>query len=166
MIMQQSLGRPTPATHPQPIGPGERDRLAEDIRNCLVSVDAAGDPKIRERKKDLRKGFNKAADTLSQFLVHSYNTGRPISKRLTDAIGDFFSAKTQRTQRRLSDLFSIETKEEGDVNVVQMAIAQGDLSTPMLIRLITELDDHIPVLQEMRGAAVAEVQKRAERSGA
>jgi hypothetical protein len=162
--MSTSLSPSAPATHPQPIGSGERDRLAEDIRSCLVSVDAAGDPKIRERKKDLRKGFNKAADTLSQFLVHSYNTGQPISKRLTNAIGDFFSAKTQRAQRRLSDLFSIETKEEGDVNIVQMAIAQGDVSTPMLIRLITELDDHIPVLQEIRAAAAVEVQKRAERT--
>lgn len=157
--MTTSLTTAAAPAFPRAITSGERDRLASEISRCLLSVESDGDPKIRERKKDLRKGFNKAADTLSQFLVHSFNNGKPISGRLTTAIGDFFSARTERMQRRLRELMPIETKEEGDVNLVQMAIAQGDLSTPTLIRFVTEIDEYMGVLAEMRAAAVAELQK-------
>lgn len=157
--MRPSLMPSTSAAHPQEITAVERERLEAEISRCLLEVPSAGDQKVIDRKKDIRKGFNRVADTLSQFLVHSYNNGRPIAKPLINAIGDFFSARTQRGVRRLKDLFQIETKEEGDVNVVQMAIAQGDDSTPTLIRLITELDDLIPALQEIRDAAVVELQK-------
>lgn len=157
--MLQSLPAPATAANPQRISSVERDRLADDIRTCLLSVPPNGDPKIRDRKKDLQKHFNKAPDTLAQFLVHAFNEKRPISQRLTTAIGDFFSSRSQRIQRRLRDLNPIETKEEGDVNNIQMAIAQGDESTPTLIRFVTEIDEYVAVLQEMRAAAVAELQK-------
>ena len=141
------------------ITPGEQAQLEEDIRRCMLEVPDAGDQKVRDRKKDIRKGLNRAPDTLAQFLVHSFNERRPISKRLTAAIGDFFSARTQRVLRRLRDLDRVETKEEYDVNQVQLQIAHGDCSTPTLIRLITEIDEHVDVLQEMRAAAVAELEK-------
>jgi gas vesicle protein len=157
--MSTSLRPSPPTSHPRVITAGEQALLREDIQAALLEAPEAGDQKIRDRKKDLRKGFNKAADTLSQFLVHSYNNGQPISKRLTNAIGDFFSTRTQRIQRRLRELNPIEVKECGDVKRVQMDIAQGDDSTPTLIRFITELDEYIEVLQEMRAAAVERIQK-------
>lgn len=158
--MSTSLLQSTPAIHPQPITPGEQARLAEDIRRCLLEVPSAGDQKVMDRKKDIRKRFNKAPETLAQFLVHAFNERRPISKRLTAAIGDFFAARTPRAVlRRLRELDKAETKEEYDVNQVQLEVAHGDLSTPTLIRLITEIDEHVEVLQEMRAAAVAELQK-------
>lgn len=156
MITHQPLSRATGPAHPQMIPLGERARLADEIRGCLLSV-SSSDPKIRERKKDLRKGFNRAPDTLAGFLVQSFNERRPISQRLTTAIGDFFGARTQTIKRRLRDLHSIETSEEGDVNDVQMAIAQGDVSTPTLKKFIQEIDEYMPVLLEMRAAAVAEL---------
>jgi hypothetical protein len=161
--MSTSLQPSTSSVHPQPVTAGERDRLQEDIQRVLLQVPGAGDQKVVDRKKDIRKGFNRVAETLSQFLVHSYNNGRPIAPQLVNAIGDFFSARTQRGVRRLKDLFQIETKEEGDVNCVQMEIAQGDRSTPTIIRLITEIDELVPVLLEIRAAAVAEVHAKAER---
>jgi hypothetical protein len=157
--MSTSLKPSTAAAHPQPISAVERERLEDDIRRCLLETPSAGDQKVIDRKKDIRKGFNRVAETLSQFLVHSYNEGKPITKHLVTTIGDFFSARTQRSVRRLRDLFQIETKEEGEVNNIQMAIAQGDRSTPTLIRLITEIDDLVPILLEIRAAAVVEVQK-------
>jgi hypothetical protein len=156
--MTISLMPNSPAAHPRSITTGEQDRLEEEIRGCLLQV-SSSDPKIRERKKDLRKGFNKAPNTLAQFLVQAYNEQRPITKRLTDAIGDFFSARTQRLARRLRDLNPIETKREGDMNNLQMAIAQGDLSTPTLKRFVEEIDEYSAVLAEMRAAAVAEIYK-------
>src|SRR3954470_16615042 len=157
--MSTSLRPSAPATHPQLITAVEQSRLEDDIRRALLEVPSAGDQKVIDRKKDIRKRFNKAPETLAQFLVHSFNERRPISKRLTSAIGDFFSARTQRVLRRLRDLDQLETKEEYDVNQVQLEVAHGDLSTPTLIRLITEIDEHVEVLQEMRAAAVAELQK-------
>jgi hypothetical protein len=142
--------------HPQMIAPGERDKLADEIRSCLLSV-SSSDPKIRERKKDLRKRFNKAPDTLAGFLVQAFNERRPISARLTTAIGDFFSARTQTIQRKLRELSPIETREEGDINCLQVAIDQGDLSTPTLKKFVEEVDEYIAVLAEMRSAAIAEI---------
>src|SRR4051812_11871995 len=161
--MSTSLLPSTSPAHPQPITAGERDRLQEDIQRVLLQVPSAGDQKVIDRKKDIRKGFNRVAETLSQFLVHSYNNGHPIAKPLVAAIGDFFSARTQRGVRRLKDLFQIETREEGDVNCVQMEIAQGDRSTPTLIRLITQIDELVPVLLEIRAAAVAEVHQQGDK---
>src|SRR4051812_30524303 len=161
--MSTSLRPSAPTTHPQPITPVEQSRLEDTIRRELLQAPSAGDQKVIDRKKDIRKGFNRVAETLTQFLVHSYNQGKPIHKGLVSAIGDFFSARTQRGLRHLKDLFQIETKEEGELNLVQMAIAQGDRSTPTLIRLTTEIDEIVPVLLEIRAAAVVEVQQIAER---
>src|SRR3954468_20411708 len=118
--MSTSLLPSTSPTHPQPITAGERERLQENIQRVLLQVPSAGDQKVIDRKKDIRKGFNRVAETLSQFLVHSYNNGRPIAKPLVAAIGDFFSARTQRVLRHLRDLDQLETKEEYDVNQVQL----------------------------------------------
>jgi hypothetical protein len=160
--MRPSLTITTAPAHPRLISPGERDRLADEIRSCLLSV-SSSDPKIRERKKDLRKRFNKAPDTLAGFLVQAFNERRPISKRLTAAIGDFFSARTQTIQRRLRELSPIETRAEGEFECVQNAIDLGDTSTPTLKKFVEEIDEYVEVLQEMRAAAVAELEK-AERS--
>lgn len=154
-MMKSVLAFPC-ATHPQMIDAGERDRLADEIRGCLLSV-SSSDPKIRERKKDLRKRFNKAPDTLAGFLVQAFNERRPISARLTTAIGDFFSARTQRIQRRLRDLSPLETQAEGEFECVQNAIDLGDTSTPTLKKFVEEIDEYVAVLQEMRAAAIAEI---------
>lgn len=149
-------------THPQLLDRREVEKLADEIRGCLLSV-SSKDPKIRERKKDLRKRFNKAPDTLAGFLVQAFNEQRPISKRLTTAIGDFFSARTQQIQRRLRELSPLETRAEGEFECVQNAIDLGDTSTPTLKKFISEIDEYVAVLQEMRAAAVDELH-RAERS--
>ncbi|MFL5481119.1 MAG: hypothetical protein ACJ8AK_02935 [Gemmatimonadaceae bacterium] len=161
--MSTQLLQSTPATHPQLITGGERDRLQEDIQRVLLQVPSAGDQKVIDRKHDIRKGFNRVHATLSQLLVHAFNNGRAeICEQFVNAIGDFFSARTQGAVRLLKELFEIETKEEGELNVIQMAIAQGDRSTPMLIRLITAIDQIVAVLLEIRAAAVKEVQQVAD----
>jgi hypothetical protein len=156
VILHRPLTRPGGQPYPQTITQGERDQLADEIRGCLLSV-SSSDPKIRERKKDLRKRFNKCPDTLAGFLVQAFNERRPISHRLTTAIGDFFSARTTTIQRKLRELSQIETRVEGAMNCDQVAIDQGDLSTPTLKKFVEEIDEYVAVLLEMRGAAIAEI---------
>lgn len=156
MTVPLSLVREAGPSHPQIITVGERDKLADEIRGCLLSV-SSSDPKIRERKKDLRKKFNKCPDTLAGFLVQAFNERRPISKRLTTAIGDFFSARTQGIQRRLRELSPLETRREGAFECLQNAIDLGDTSTPTLKKFVEEIDEYVAVLREMRGAAIAEL---------
>lgn len=43
------------------------------------------------------------------------------------------------------------------MNDIQMAVAQGDTSTPTLRKLVEELDEYILVAQEMRSAALSRI---------
>lgn len=145
-------------SHHQSVSRVECGVLERALRDDLLALPAGG-----QRHKDIQAGKNKAPDTLAHMLVGAFHKDPSIPRvtRLAHTIIDFFSSAEAKEQRRLRDLNPIETKEEGDINVVQMAIAQGDLSTPTLRKLVEEIDEYAPVLQEMRGAAIAELMRAA-----
>jgi hypothetical protein len=58
----------------------------------------------------------------------------------------------------------LETVEEGQLNNIQMRVAQGDVSRPALMELKQEVLDNRAVLDELLAAIDAELFK-AERSG-
>lgn len=144
-------------SHHQNMSWVECDALERALRDDLLALPGCG-----QMHKDIQTRKNKAPKTLATMLVDGFRKERSPAKvtRLAHTIIGFFSSNA-REQRRLRDLNPIETKEEGDINVVQMAIAQGDLSTPTLRKLVEQIDEYAPVLQEMRGAALAELMRGA-----
>lgn len=141
----------------------ECEALERAIRDELLALPHA-DQSTRQKKKDIQAGKNKAPNTLATMLVGAFTKERSVPRvtRLAHAIIGFFEARGEKQQRGLRDLHPIETKEEGDLNNVQMAIAQGDLSTPTLLKLVEEIDQYTPVLQEMRSAALTEAMRIAQ----
>jgi hypothetical protein len=138
----------------------ECEALERAIRDELLALPHA-DQSTRQKKKDIQTGKNKAPNTLATMLVGAFRKERSVPRvtRVAHAIIGFFESRGAKQQRRLRDLNPIETKEEGDLNNVQMAIAQGDLSTPTLLKLVEEIDEYAPVLQEMRSAALIEAMR-------
>lgn len=138
--------------------------LVNEIRTELLSF-SSRDRRIQQLRKDIQQGRNKCAETLAA-IVTDPTADRPINDRgrIGKRITDFFSAHAPRSRRTICQLNPIETKEEGDINNVQMAIAQGDHSTQALDHLIEEIDQYVPVLLEMRAAAVAERYRTETRS--
>lgn len=160
--MSTSLRPICPGTHPAFVGEVERRSLVSELRQCLLGV-SSKDPKIQQLRKDVQRGQNKAPETIASMVTDAFNSGNPAPERLASTIRDFFSAHTHRLQRKLRELSPIETREEGELNCIQVSIDQGDTSTPTLTSFIAEIDENVAVLLEMRSAAVAE-RYRSERS--
>lgn len=161
-MTQQTNACPRPADNHRFMSMVEHEALERAIRDDLLSLPHI-DQFTRQKKKDIQSGRNKAPNTIARMLVGAFQKERSPAKvtRLAHTIIGFFSSSEAKEQRRLRDLNPIETKEEGDLNNVQMAIAQGDLSTLTLRKLVEEIDEYAPVLQEMRGAALTELMRGA-----
>lgn len=140
----------------------ECDTLATELKQQLLAI-SSKDPRIIQLRKDVQQGKNKAPDTIAAMVTDGFNSGSPVAERFASLIRDFFSARKPRLQRTMQQLNTVETKLDGNIDCTQMAIAQGDTSTPTLRKFVEELDEYIAVAQEMRAAAVAELY-RAERS--
>lgn len=128
------------------------ERVLKDELLSLPHYDQA----TRQQKKDIQQGRNKAPQTLARLLVGAFRKDPKRPTRLARTIIGFFESKEAKEQRSLRDLQKIETREEGELNNVQIAIAQGDLSTPTLMDGVREIDEYLPVLQEMRSALLSE----------
>lgn len=135
--------------------------LEREIKTELLAF-SSRDKRVQQLHKDIQQGKNKCAETLAAIVTDPTSSRPPTERgRIGKMIWDFCVALTPgRVQRRLRDLFPIETKEEGDINIVQIAIAQGDHSTATLKQLVDEIDDYIPILLEMRSAALAELYRQ------
>jgi len=134
----------------------ECNTLAGELRQILMSV-RSHDKTVIQLHKDVQAGKNKAADTVASFLVDSHNGKSSIADAFASTIRDFFSARVNRLRRTMRELSPIETREEGELNSTQVAVDQGDTSTPTLKRFIAEIDENISVLIEMRAAAAWEL---------
>ena len=156
--MTTSVKPVCPGTHPAFVGEVERRSLAGEIRQALLSLASGSkDRRVQNLRKDIYKGFNKAPDTLTSILSDAANSGRESPETFASLIAGFFSARTRKLQRRLSDLMQVETVEEGQLNNIQMRVAQGDLSRPALVELKREVRENRAILDEMEAAIDAEL---------
>lgn len=149
--MPRSNAQPLRFSHHQPLNWVECDRLERMIADDLLSLPACG-----QKHKDIQQGKNKAPNTIACMLTDAFRKEQSVPKvtRLAHTILAYFAPQSCR---ELKDLHSVETQEEGDVNDIQMAVAQGDTSTPTLRKLVEELDEYILVAQEMRSAALSRI---------
>lgn len=138
-------------SHHQSFNWVECERLERMIADDLLSLPGCG-----QRHKDLQAGKNRAPNTIAAMLTDAFRKERNISKvtRMAHTILHFF---TPTTCRDLDELHPVETREQWELEQVQMAVAQGDLSTPTLRKLVEELDQYILVAQEMRAAALSRI---------
>ena len=151
MTMPQRVTPESRFSHHQPCNWVERDRLERMIASDLLSLPACG-----QRHKDIQAGKNRAPNTIAAMLTDAFRKERNVHTvtRLAHTILQFFAPQTCR---ELQELHPIETREQGELEEVQMAVAQGDLSTPTLRKLVEELDEYILVAQEMRAAALSRI---------
>lgn len=159
--MSTSLVRPFGVPNHPAVTRVECDSLAGELRQQLLAV-RSKDPKVIQLRKDLQQLKNKAPETIAALVSDAFNNGTPVAERFASTIRDFFSARREKLQRTIRQLNPIETKLDGELDCTQMAIADGDLSTPTLRKFVEELEEYIAVAQEMRAAAIAELY-RAER---
>ncbi len=173
--MPQSVIRPFGVPHPALVTEVERLSLAEQLRDSLLHLSfGSSDRRTQDLRKDVYRGQNKAAETIASMLTEAFNSHRANPSRFANVVWDFFSARVKRLRRTLRQLSPIETRVEGELNCLQVAIDQGDMSNPALTKFIDEIDENVALLMEMRAAvallmemraaAVAERQRRAERS--
>ena len=156
--MSTSVMRPFGVPHPAILNDVARQSLANELRTSLLSVSSRStDPKVQELRKAIERRRNKAPDTIAAMLTEAHNSRRADPQSFASTIRDFFSARKERLQRTMRQLNPIETKLDGELDCIQMAIADGDHSTPTLKKFVEEIDEYIAVAQEMRGAAVAEL---------
>jgi hypothetical protein len=150
--------RPFGVPHPAILNDVARQSLANELRTSLLSVSSRStDPKIQELRKAIERRRNKAPDTIASLLTEAHNANRADPQSFASTIRDFFSAHGKKLQRTIRQLNPIETKLDGELNCIQMAIADGDHSTPTLKKFVEELDEYIEIAGEMRAAAVAEL---------
>ena len=124
----------------------------------MLTSDLLALPGCGQKHKDIQAGKNRAPNTIAQMLTDAFKKQPSVPKvtRLANTIIAFF---TPNNCRELKALHSEETREQGDVDRIQMLVAQGDCSTPTLRKLVEELDDYIIVAQEMRSAALAQLMR-------
>lgn len=131
----------------------ESDRLERLLTDDLLALPGCG-----QRHKDVQRGLNKAPRTIASMLTDAFKKEPSVPRvtRIARTILTFF----ERTDcRELKELHSVETKEQGEVDLIQMRLAQGDMSTPTLRCFVEEVDELIAVLTEMRSAALAQLMR-------
>lgn len=131
--------------HPISQHPFDESVLSTELRSDLLSLSCSG-KKAQQLRKAIQQGMNKAPDTLATLLV----SAKANPTRLAVTILSFFRA--QGTARSLRELMPEETKLEGELNCVEMRVAQGDLSVPTLKTLETDLFVYSNVIEEMKVA--------------
>lgn len=137
--------------HPQMFHQVEASHLERMLTDDLLAL-----PNCGQKHKDIQRGLNKAPRTLATMLTDAFKKEQSVPKvtRLARTILQFFAPQTCRA---LTELNTVETREEGEVNEIQMRVAQGDTSTPTLRKLVEELDEYILVATELRSAALAKI---------
>lgn len=142
--------------HYQALNWVERDRGGR--LEQLITEDLLALPNCGQKHKDIQQGKNRAPNTLASMLTDAFKKEQSVPKvtRLAHTILAYF---TPTNCRELNQLHAVETEEQGDVDTVQMRVAQGDTSTPTLRKLVEELDEYILVAQEMRSAALGQLMR-------
>ncbi|HWL41007.1 MAG TPA: hypothetical protein VNO75_12300 [Gemmatimonadaceae bacterium] len=146
-----------PAAHHSIATPVDRRaHLTDEVRRLLLSF-SPSDKRTRQLHKDLQQRKNKAADTLGS-MFDAALTKQETSKlrAFGNLIAAFCARDNGRICRSFQQLFPLETREDGELNNVQVLIAQGDRSPQTLDRFIGELDDSIAVHTEMKEWALQE----------
>ena len=138
-------------SHYHPLNWVELDRLERAITDDLLALPGCG-----QRHKDIQQQKNRASNTIAAMLTDAFRKERDVSKvtRLAHTILAFF---TPTTCRELHELHPVETREQGELESAQMAVAQGDLSTPALRKLHKELGDYVLIAEEMRAAVLTRI---------
>lgn len=150
-------------SHHPVVGQVEQDRLVGELRDALLAlrahVNGRRDQRAKQLHKDIQSRKNRAPETIGTLLTAAFNDRAPMGDvtRICRIIAGFFTAKRRGHVRTLRDLSPIETRREGDLNVIQVAIDQGDHSAPMLARLIESCQENIALLQEMEQSATEEL---------
>jgi hypothetical protein len=145
------------------VNEAERQLLADEVRRALLAlhshVTGSRSPRGRRLHQDVQQLKNKAPLTLATMLTDAFNDRAPLADitQIGNIIAGFFTAKRRGHVRKLRDLSPLETREEGELNVVQVAIDQGDHSAPTLQHFITDIDVNIALLEEMKQAATEEL---------
>ena len=131
--------------------------MASELRRLLLGI-APPDKQSRQLHKDLQQQKNRAPDTIATIVVAGLKNDQESKVRaIAHAISGFCSAGKAKLCRRFPQLYPIETREQGELDCLEVAIAQGDHSTPTLERFVKEVDENIAVLTEMREAAITEL---------
>lgn len=150
-------------SHHPVVGQVEQDRLVGELRDALLAlrahVNGRRDARAKQLHKDVQSRKNRAPETIAALLASAFNERAPMSDvtRICQIIGGFFIAKRRGHVRKLRDLSPIETRSEGELNLVQVLVDQGDHSAPMLAHLIEACDENIALLTEMKQAATEEL---------
>lgn len=136
--------------HQPPSSVERRQQLRVQIHNLFVAITGA-DKRTRQLHKDLQQGKIKLAENVAD-LVDAGLTNREESKlrAIAHAILAWCSAGKARCSRKFSQIFCAETQNQGELDNVELAIEQGDLSPQMLDRLIQELDENMTIELEMK----------------
>lgn len=162
--MPQTLLRDRRRSHHHVVDQVEQDRLVSELRDALLALRTHVDARRRDRRakqthKDVQQRKNRVAETLGLLLTDAFNDRAPIGdlERFGQIISAFFRGRRREEVRPIAVLNPIETGIDGDMNSAQMAIAQGDHTAPMLMRLVNDVDRLSPILAEMKQSALEEL---------
>jgi hypothetical protein len=164
--MSQSISTPAPAEHHRRVSTVELHRFIEEIRTALLGVRAGvrGDraPRAAQIHKDVQSLKNRAPETIGTLVADALDGQSDPSKisRVAQLIAGFVSSRTRKLRLNIDQLNVAETREEGEFNNAQMAVAQGDRSLPALLRWKGEVADYRVVLDEIDAALDVEICKR------
>lgn len=120
----------------------ECDALERALRDDLLALPGCG-----QMHKDIQQGRNKAPNTLARMIAGAVHT-KQVS-RIVGTISGFIAARNPRSRRKLPELIPLETKLDGEMDCTEMAIAQGDMSTPTLMKLKEQIASYRELLDDM-----------------
>lgn len=124
-------------------------KLRIQMHSLFVALTGA-DKRTRQLHKDLQQGKIKLADNVA-VLVDAALTNREESKvrAIAHALLAWCSAGRTRMTRTYSQIFCAETRNQGELDVLELAVEQGDLSPQTLDGLAVELREDITIKTEM-----------------
>lgn len=133
-----------------------RHRIRLQLHHLLVAL-TGSDKKTRQLHKDMQQGRLKTSDHVA-FMVDAALTNHEESKvrAIAHALLAWCSAGKARFVRKFSQIFCAETRNQGELDNVQLAIEQGDHSPRTLDHLIRELDENMAIEREMKEWALRE----------
>jgi hypothetical protein len=152
--------------HHRRVSTVECHRFIEEIRTALLGVRAGvrgdRDHRAAQIHKDVQSLKNKAPETIGTLVADALDgQSDPWNiSRVAQVIASFVSSRTRKLRLNIDQLNVAETREEGEFNNAQMAVAQGDRSLPALLRWKSEVADYRIVLDEIDAALDVEICKR------
>jgi hypothetical protein len=159
-----TVGRDRRGSHHHMIDQVEQERLIAELRTAMLALRTHVNARRRDRHakqthKDVQQRKNKAPETLGTLLTSSWNERAPLAdiERIGAVISAFFRGCRRGLIRAIGVLIPLETQIEGDLRCAEVAIAQGDHTAPMLLRLVDDIDMLSPILTEMKESVLEEL---------